>query len=100
MDKKFEFGGDMTTAIIGPSEVDVSHMNYFDGLEYDCWELIKKYAGAFGFKIENVDGDEDAIDFYAAKKIQDGIIELFEEAGIVFNTEPETEAKDDEEMEM
>ncbi len=100
MDTKFEFGGDMRTTITGPSEVDISHMNYFDELEYDCWELIKKYAGAFGFKVENVDGDEDTIDFYAAKKIQDGIIELFEEAGIVFKTEPEMEAEDDEEMEM
>lgn len=82
--KEFEFGGDLTTIISGPSEVDISNMNFFDGLEYDCWNLIKKYAGAFGFKVKNTDGEEDDIDFYAAKEVQEKIIELFKEAGITF----------------
>ncbi len=81
---KFRFGGDTTVVITGPAEVDISHINFFDELEYDCWKLIKKYAGAFGFSVENIDGENDDIDFYAAKQIQDRIIELFEESGVVF----------------
>ncbi len=88
--KEFEFGGDVTV-ISGPSEVDISNMNFFDDLEYECWNLIKQYAGAFGFEVKNLDEDEDDIDFYAAKSVQDKIIELFEEAGITFITEPKQE---------
>lgn len=87
--KEFEFGGDLTTVISGPSEVDISNMNFFDDLEYDCWNLIKKYAEKFGFEVKSVDGEEDDIDFYAAKEVQGKIIELFEESGIIFKTAPE-----------
>lgn len=50
-----------------------------DELEYDCFDLFKKYAAAFG--IEIIDKDNDEIDFFTAKTIQDAIIQIFENTG-------------------
>lgn len=66
-----------------PNEpVDCSRLGYFDELEYDCWDLVKKYCGYFGIKIESGD-----ISFDIAKGIQDHIIEQFQEAGVQFKFE-------------
>ena len=50
-----------------------------DELEYDCFDLFKKYAAAFG--IEMLDEDNNEIDFFTAKTIQDAVIKIFEDAG-------------------
>lgn len=91
MEKKiFDFGGDMTMILKGPANVDISDMNYFDELEYDCFELIKKYAAKFGYEVEGLKSEND-IDFYAAKEVQDKIIDLFKEAGVLFSTNEQQE---------
>ena len=64
------------------SGIDCSKLGYFDELEYDCWDLVKKYCERLGIKIESGD-----ISFDIAKGIQDHIIEQFQEAGVNFNFE-------------
>ena len=56
-----------------------------DELEYECFELFKKYAVAFN--IEIIDTDDDKIDFYTAKTIQDTIIKIFEDTGFKISVE-------------
>lgn len=68
--------GDTATATSSTDEIKIN-LNTFDGLEYDCWELILKYADMFGIQIDA----EDEIDFYAAKEVQESIIKLFTESG-------------------
>ena len=60
------------------------NLNTFDSLEYDCWDLIKKYAEYFDIKLENEDRNKDDIDFYAAKAVQDAVLGLFTKAGFIF----------------
>ena len=74
--------GDTATAISNTDEVKIG-LNTFDNLEYDCWNLILKYAEIFGINIQA----EDDIDFYAAKEVQESILKLFEDAGFVFKKE-------------
>ena len=70
--------GDVTIAK-STSKILSVNLNIFDSLEYDCWELIKKYTEQFGIEL----GNEDGIDFYASKAVQDVVIGLFVEAGFV-----------------
>lgn len=74
--------GDECTISIPKEPIDCSKLGYFDELEYDCWDLIKKYCERLGIKIESGD-----ISFDIAKGIQDHIIEQFQEAGVNFNFE-------------
>ncbi len=83
--KDVEFGDGYAT-ISGPRNIDVSRLGYFDELEYECWELILKYASWFGLDVKGID-DEDDVDFYSAKQVQDTILKLFIESGIRFKYE-------------
>ena len=77
--KVVEFGDDCEISI--PTEpIDCSKMGYFDELEYDCWDLVKKYCEKFGIEIKSGD-----ISFDIAKGIQDHIIDQFQNAGVEFN---------------
>ena len=71
--------GDTATATSNADEIKIS-LNTFDELEYDCWNLILKYADILGIQIDA----EDDIDFYAAKEVQESILSLFKEAGFKF----------------
>lgn len=80
------FGEDATAT--AESKEIIKNLNTFDSLEYECWDLIKKYGEHFGIKITA----EDDIDFLAAKTVQDSILNLFTEAGFVFVREDEEES--------
>lgn len=69
--------------------IDASDLNFFDDLEYDCMELVGKYANAFGLQIRSVDSDETPISFDIAKEVQGKIFEIFENYGIAINFDPE-----------
>lgn len=56
-------------------------MNSFDEKEYDCWELIKSYAGYLGIELETEDDEEP--DFWMAKQVQETILKLFTDAGFM-----------------
>lgn len=71
--------GDECTISIPNKTIDCSKLGYFDELEYDCWDLVKKYCDKLGIRIESGD-----ISFDIAKGIQDHIIEQFGEAGANF----------------
>jgi len=90
-EKKFFVGllGDETGLYAMSNLVDVSELAFFDDLEYQCWELFEKYAEKFGVHI--VQTDENDIDFYTAKQIQDAILKQFEDAGIKFIYEKKDE---------
>lgn len=84
--EEFAVGDEIT--VFAPKEVSVNDMGFFDEIEYDCYELFKKYCGLFGFEVNDEDGAD--IDFYIAKCIQEKILELFENAGIKINYYKET----------
>ena len=71
--------GDECEISIPAEPIKCSKLGYFDELEYDCWDLVKKYCGTFGIEIESGD-----ISFDIAKGVQDHILEKFMEAGVKF----------------
>ncbi len=75
--------GDGTAAISKP-EVDASELTFFDEMEYESWELFKGYSKLLGIDIHPENND---IDFYIAKQIQETVLKIFEDGGIkiVFN---------------
>lgn len=76
--KVVRFGDECQISI--PTEpIKCSKLGYFDELEYDCWDLVKKYCEKFGIEIKSGD-----ISFDIAKGVQDNIIEKFMEAGVKF----------------
>lgn len=79
MNKEYEIGDG--TIIHAPEEVKADTLNFFDDLEYECWELFKQYAHALGIEIEG-EGDADSIDFYIAKQIQETVLDIFEKDGV------------------
>ena len=77
--KVVEFGDECVISI--PAKpIDCSKLGYFDELEYDCWDLVKKYCDRLGIEIKSGD-----ISFDIAKGIQDHVIEQFQNAGVEFN---------------
>jgi hypothetical protein len=74
--------GDTATATSNTDEIKIG-LNTFDELEYDCWNLILKYADMFGIQIDA----EDEIDFYAAKEVQGSVLKLFTESGFKLKEE-------------
>lgn len=68
--------GDETLVLV-PDKVGATHLNFFDDIEYECWNLFKQYLGAFGIKLVS-----DDIDFYISKKIQDTILNLLKQDDI------------------
>ena len=74
-----DFGDECKISV--PAEpIDCSELGYFDELEYDCWDLVKKYCEKFDIEIKSGD-----ISFDIAKGVQDNIIEKFMEAGVKFD---------------
>lgn len=72
--------GDECAIQIPEKPIDCSKMGFFDELEYDCWDLIKKYCERFGIEIKSGD-----ISFDISKGIQDNIIGQFQRAGVIFS---------------
>lgn len=72
--------GDECEISVSAEPIDCTKMGYFDELEYDCWDLVKKYCEKFGIEITKGE-----ISFDIAKGIQDHIIEQFQNAGVEFN---------------
>ena len=58
-----------------------------DELEYDCFELVKKYARAMGLSIIGKNNDVNPISFDIAKAIQETILDSFSNAGIALKFE-------------
>lgn len=56
----------------------------FDSLEYDCFDLFKRYCEILDIKLWDGENGEDAMDFGTAKKIQSFILSLLEEYGCWF----------------
>lgn len=72
--------GDECAIQIPEKPIDCTKMGFFDELEYDCWDLIKKYCERFGIEIKSGD-----ISFDISKGIQDNIIGQFQRAGVIFS---------------
>ena len=72
--------GDECEISIPSTPIDCTKLGYFDELEYDCWDLVKKYCDKFGIEMKSGE-----ISFDIAKGIQDHIIEQFQNAGVEFN---------------
>lgn len=83
--------GDECKIRLPDEPVDCSRLGYFDELEDECWNLVKAYAKQFGIEIHPADEDGAAISFDIAKGIQDKIIEEFENAGVKFKFEEQSE---------
>ena len=75
--------GDECKLRIPTDAIDCSRLGFFDALEYDCFDLVKRYCDALGLEIIGEDG-EDSISFDIAKDIQDLILSIFEKAGVRF----------------
>lgn len=89
-DKRIIRFGDEHSIEVPNEPIDCSDYRYFDDLEYDCWDLVKKYCGAFGIKlIPDDEEEESSISFDVAKDIQDHVIKLFEEVGLEFKFTPD-----------
>ena len=89
-DKKILRFGDEHSIEVPNEPIDCSDYRYFDDLEYECWDLVKKYCGAFGIKlIPSDENDESSISFDVAKEIQEHVITLFEEVGVEFKFTPD-----------
>lgn len=89
--------GDGCKIRVPKEPIDVSRLDFFDDLEYDCWALVEKYSEKLGIKLMPND-EEVPISFDIAKGVQDRIIEMFEETGVVFNFD-ETQSDDYDEDE-
>lgn len=88
--------GDECQIVIPEQPIDCSRLGYFDELEYECWDLVKRYCEHLGIEIlPNEDGEE-AISFDIAKGIQDKIIEELQQAGVEFKFEEQTEEEKEE----
>lgn len=80
--------GDDCKLILPDEPVDCSNLGYFDELEYDCWELVEKYAKHMGIEICSNEPRDSRISFDIAKGIQDYILDRFTEAGVEIRYTP------------
>ena len=72
------FGDDLTITL--PEKPIRITTQMCDILEYNCMSLVQKFADAMGLEIK---GENDPlIDFSIAKKVEETILEIFEENGI------------------
>ena len=93
--KVVDFGDDCQ--IVLPDEpIDCSRLGYFDTLEYECWDLVKKYCDHFGIEILPDEDGEEPVNFYIAKQLQDKILEGLHEVGVEFKFEEQTEDESEE----
>lgn len=70
------------TKMIAPEEVDITKVGYFDEMEYELWNTIKKYLMLFGIELEN----QDEPDWATVETVQDKIVQVLQEAGVNFKT--------------
>ena len=93
--KVVDFGDDCQ--IVLPDEpIDCSRLGYFDTLEYECWDLVKKYCDHLGIEILPDEDGEEAVNFYITKQLQDKILEGLQEVGAEFKFEEQTEDESEE----
>lgn len=90
-----DFGDDCQIAL-SDEPIDCSSLGYFDELEYECWNLVKKYCVHFGIKILPDENGEEPVNFYIAKQLQDKILEGLQEAGVQLKFEEQTEDESEE----
>jgi len=76
--------GDEHEVKIPKEPIDCSQLECFDELEESCWSLFKYYCEYLGIELINEDDDEDVISFDIAKGIQDHILKVLHNAGIMF----------------
>ena len=90
-----DFGDDCQ--IVLPDEpIDCSRLGYFDTLEYECWDLVKKYCDHLGIEILSDEDGEEAVNFYITKQLQDKILEGLQEVGVQFKFEEQIEDESEE----
>ena len=90
-----DFGDDCQ--IVLPDEpIDCSRLGYFDTLEYECWDLVKKYCDHLGIEILPDEDGEEAVNFYITKQLQDKILEGLQEVGVQFKFEEQIEDESEE----
>lgn len=77
--------GDGAEIVFPSMPIKCSDLTFFDDLEHECWNLIEKYAEAFGIEIKYIDEICPEISFDIAKEIQDHIIDIFERSGVKFD---------------
>ena len=93
--KVVDFGDDCQ--IVLPDEpIDCSRLGYFDTLEYECWDLVKKYCDHLGIEILPDEDGEEAVNFYITKQLQDKILEGLQEVGVQFKFEEQIEDESEE----
>ncbi len=76
--------GDNCDLIIPSRPIDLAALDItaFDEVEYELFDVIKKYAKIIGCAI--IPDNEDGIDFCTVKEIEEAIFKTFEEAGAKF----------------
>lgn len=88
--------GDECRIVIPERPIDCSLLGYFDELEYECWELVKKYCAQFGIEILPDENGDEAVGFDIAKGIQDKIIASLQESGVEFCFDEQEESEAEE----
>lgn len=81
MSKELVFGDGLK--IIAPEVVDLSKLDALNDLEYEVWNLIKRYMDYFGIRLKDDSNGEP--DWATVKDVQEVILKDFEEAGVKFN---------------
>ena len=88
--------GDECQIVLPDEPIDCSRLGYFDTLEYECWDLVKKYCDHLGIEILPDEDGEEAVNFYITKQLQDKILEGLQEVGVQFKFEEQIEDESEE----
>ena len=84
MDKlKFSCGDE--TILLSETKKIHPHPDCLDSLEYECWDLFKSYCENLNIEVKSKWKEDNHIDFYIAKAIQEKIFSIIEEAGLTFS---------------
>lgn len=70
--------GDESKIIVPDEPIDCSDEEFFDELDYDCWNFVRVYCSRLGIRVKG------EISFDIAKEIQNCIIEQLEKSGVKF----------------
>ncbi len=74
--------GDECKIILPKIPVDCSALGFFDTLENECWELVKKYCDKLGVKMLLDENGNIPVSYDVAKDVQDKILDKLQEAGV------------------
>ena len=88
--------GDECQIVLPDEPIDCSRLGYFDTLEYECWDLVKKYCDHLGIEILPDEDGEEAVNFYITNQLQDKILEGLQEVGVQFKFEEQIEDESEE----